>query len=174
VRWNLVAGNMPASPIGDVSMSFRITGLDPAPFRKLYGLTDQDLAALAVRRYKVDKKPGFPDRVEMRDLEPGESALLLNFVHQPAETPYKASHAIFVREGAEVPFQAVDRIPEALLVRPISLRAFNDQGDMIDADLVEGREIEPVIERLLANPEVSYLQAHYAKRGCYAGRIERA
>ena len=27
--------------------------------------------------------------------------LLLNYVHQPADTPYKASHAIFVREGAE-------------------------------------------------------------------------
>ena len=31
-----------------------------------------------------------------------------------------------------------------------------------------------LIERLLANPEASYLQAHYARRGCYAARIERA
>lgn len=155
-------------------MAFRITGLDPAPFRKLYGLSDQDLARVAVKRCRVADRPGVPDRVEMRDLEPGETALLLNFLHQPAETPYKSSHAIFVREGAETRFDAVDRIPEVLRLRAISLRAFDETGEMIDADLVDGREIEPLIERFLANSEVSYLHAHYAKRGCYAGRIERA
>src|SRR5262249_48959975 len=131
-------------------------------------------ARLGVQRHTVTSKPGFPDRVEMRDLDPGETVLLLNYVHQPAETPYKASHAIFVREGAENRFEAVDRIPEVIRVRPISLRAFNAAGEMVDADLVDGREIEPLIERFLANPQVAYLQAHYAKRGCYAGRIERA
>ncbi len=155
-------------------MSFRISGLDPAPFRRLYGLSDDALARFGAQRYKVDSKPGFPDRVEMRDLDPGETALLLNYVHQPAETPYKASHAIFVREGAVDRFDAVDQIPDVIRARAISLRAFNGAGEMVDADLVDGREIEPLIERFLANPDVAYLQAHYAKRGCYAGRIERA
>jgi hypothetical protein len=30
------------------------------------------------------------------------------------------------------------------------------------------------IERLFANPEAAYIHAHYAKRGCYAARIDRA
>lgn len=30
------------------------------------------------------------------------------------------------------------------------------------------------IARLFAVPEVTYLHAHYATRGCYAARIERA
>jgi hypothetical protein len=34
--------------------------------------------------------------------------------------------------------------------------------------------VERVIERLLGNSAVAYIQAHYAKRGCYAARIERA
>ena len=155
-------------------MSFRITGLDPAPFRHLYGLTDDELAARGVRRTIANAKPGFPDRIELRDAEPGEPLLLLNYTHQPADTPYRASHAIFVREGAERAYEAVDEVPEALRLRPISLRAFDGQGDMVDADLVDGRELEGVIERLLDNPKVRYLQAHYAKRGCYAARIERA
>jgi hypothetical protein len=155
-------------------MSFRISGLDPAPFRHLYGLPDEELARLNVRRYVADSKPGFPDRVEMRDLEPGETALLLNYVHQPAETPYKSSHAIFVREGAQSRYEAIDAIPEAIRTRTISLRAFDDRGEMVDADLVDGREIEPLIARYLTDPRVSYLHAHYAKRGCFAGRIERA
>lgn len=45
---------------------------------------------------------------------------------------------------------------------------------MLDADVVEGTQIEPVIERLFANPDISYLHVHNAKRGCYAGRIDRA
>ena len=95
-------------------MSFRITGLDPIPFRPLYGLANIELARLGVKRCRVDAKPGFPDRVEMRDAEPGESMLLLNYVHQPADTPYKASHAIFVREGAERAYVGVDEAPECL------------------------------------------------------------
>jgi hypothetical protein len=45
---------------------------------------------------------------------------------------------------------------------------------MVDADLAAGAVLAPVIERFLANPAVEYLHAHYAKRGCYAARIERA
>lgn len=155
-------------------MPFRITGLDPAPFRALYGLSDAALAAAGAKRYVVDVTPGFPDRIEVRDLEPGETAFLINYVHQPAETPYRASHAIFVREGAEQRYQAVDEVPEVIRIRPISLRAFNTEGEMVDADLVDGRQIETLIERFFANEEVAYLHAHYAKRGCYAALISRA
>lgn len=52
-------------------MSFRITGLDPAPFRALYGLPDDALAAAGAERYVVDATPGFHDRIEFRDPEPG-------------------------------------------------------------------------------------------------------
>ena len=155
-------------------MSYRVTGLDPAPFRHLFGLSDEALAANGARRLVADAKPGFPDRIEVRDAEPGETLLLLNYTHQPADTPYRASHAIFVREGAETPLDRVDEIPDALRARPISLRAFNATGEMVDADLIDGEKLEGLIHRFLDNPEVDYLHAHYAKRGCYAARIDRA
>jgi Protein of unknown function (DUF1203) len=155
-------------------MPFRITGLDPSLFRHLYGKSDAELAALNVRRCIADAKPGYPDRVELRDVEPGESLLLLNYVHQPAATPYRASHAIFVREGASTAYDRIDEIPQPLRVRPISLRAFDDAHDMINAELADGEELTHCIERFLADPKVTYLQAHYAKRGCYAARITRA
>jgi hypothetical protein len=154
-------------------MSFRVTGLDPAPFRHLFGLSDAVLAAQGVKRYLVNSKPGFPDRVEVRDMEVGETALLLNYTHQPADTPYRASHAIFVREGADRAAEFVGEVPEVMRLRMISLRAFNDVGEMLDADLAEGGEIEPLILRFLGNSDVAYLHAHYAKRGCYAARIQR-
>ena len=154
-------------------MSFRITGLSAAPFRHLYGLLDHELAAQGVKRCVADSKPGFPDRVEMRDIEPGETALLLNYTHQPAGTPYRASHAIFVREGATAVYEAVDEVPEMLRVRQLSLRAFDRDHMMVDADLIDGRDVERLIERLLCDGRVAYVQAHFAKRGCYAARIER-
>jgi hypothetical protein len=155
-------------------MSFRLLGLDPGPFLGLYGLPEPELRERGVRRHVVDATPGFPDRIEVRDAGPGETVLLMNYVHQPADTPYRASHAIFVREFAETRCDLVDAIPEAVRVRPISLRAFNDAHEMVDADLVDCARLEDLIHRQLANPEVAYLHAHYARRGCYAARIERA
>jgi hypothetical protein len=155
-------------------MNFRITGLSPEPFRHLFGLLDEDLARHNARRYIADDKPGFPDRVEIRDAEPGESVLLVNYEHQPAETPYRSSHAVFIREGAEKIYDRIGEIPPALNGRLIALRAFDADHMIVDADIADGSALEPLIERLLTNPKAAYLHAHYAKRGCYAARIERA
>ena len=154
-------------------MSFRVTGLDPTPFRHLYGASNAYLAAHGVRRCVADTTPGFPDRVELRDADIGETLLLLNYTHQPAANAYFASHAIFVREGAIAAFDAGDVIPTPLRVRPISLRAFDAAHDMIEADLVDGSVLDEAIRRLLGNDTIAYLHAHYAKRGCYAARIDR-
>ncbi len=155
-------------------MAFRITGLSPEPFRRLFGLPDDELAQQGVKRYVADKTPGFPCRVEMRDAAPGETVLLLNHVCQPADTPYRASHAIFVREGATDTYDRVDEVPAVMRARLLSLRAYDATGMMLDADIVEGANIEPLIARLFANAAVSYIHAHNAKRGCYSGRIDRA
>jgi len=155
-------------------MAFRITGLAPEPFQSLYGLPDQDLASFGVKRYIVDSNPGFPDRIEMKDAELGQSVLLLNHACQPAKTPYRASHAIFIREWATQAYDAVDQVPESMRIRLLSLRAFNDDGMMLEADVADGMVMEPVITRMFANPEVSYIHVHNAKQGCYSGRIDRA
>ncbi|MGA3156088.1 MAG: DUF1203 domain-containing protein [Steroidobacteraceae bacterium] len=155
-------------------MAFRISGLSPAPFRPLYGLSDEELAQKGIRRYIADTCPGFPDRIEMRDAGIGQSVLLLNHVCQPADTPFRASHAIFVREGAETTYVGLDEVPEVMRTRVLSLRAFDGCGMMLDADLADGGKIEALIARLFGNPRVHYIHAHYAKRGCYSGRIDRA
>ncbi len=155
-------------------MTFRITGLSSEPFQHLFGLPDEALAERGVKRYVVDRKPGFPDRIEMRDAEPGETMLLLNHVCQPADTPYRATHAIFVRESASNTFDMVGEVPEVMRLRLLSLRAYDAEGMMLDADVVEGLEVEPVIDRLFANAAGSYIHVHNAKPGCYSGRVDRA
>lgn len=155
-------------------MDFRITGLPAALFSSLFDVPNADLAAMGVIRYTVDTKPGFPDRIEMREAEIGESVLLLNHVSQPATTPYRASHAIYVREGATRTYDAVNQVPESLRIRLLSLRGFAENGMMLAADVVDGSNLEAAIATLFADPGIAYLHVHNAKRGCYAGRVDRA
>lgn len=155
-------------------MTFRISGLPAEPFVSLYGLDDEALIQFGARRYIADTMPGFPCRVTLEDAEPGERVLLVNYVHQPAETPYRASHAIYVREGALSAASLIDEVPASLSGRELSVRAFDRGGMMVDADLVGGTELEALIALLLANDTVEYLHVHYAKRGCYAARVDRA
>ncbi len=155
-------------------MSFVISGLPLEPFRPLFGLSDEALAERGVIRRQVDANPGFPCRITLEDAQPGETVLLLNYEHQSADTPYRASHAIYVSEQAGETRRTVDEVPGALRVRKaISLRAFNDVGMMLDAEVAPGSDLEPAIERLLSLPGVAYLHAHNAGMGCYAARIDR-
>ena len=155
-------------------MSFRITGLSAAPFHHLFGLPDDALATHSVRRYEANETSSFPDRIEMRHAKPGETLLLLNHTCQPADTPYRATHAIFVREWATATYDHVDRVPEVMRARLLSLRGFDQAGMLLDAEVVDGAQIESVIAQLFANADVQYIHAHNAKHGCYSGRIDRS
>jgi len=154
-------------------MHFRIRGLPTEPFADLFSLSDAELAQrLAVRR-TVDEKHGFPCRISLTDAKVGDEVILVNYEHLDVASPYRSRHAIYVREG-EVPFDAVDTVPDMLGRRLLSLRGFDNAGMMTAADVVEGRQLEDAIERLLADPRTEYLHAHIARPGCYAARIERA
>ena len=153
-------------------MNFTVHGLSPEPFLPLYGLTEDELAEHRARRVVVNGS-GFPERIEMRDAQVGETLLLVNFEHQSADTPYRSSHAVYVREGATESWSG-DQLPEVMRRRLLSLRGFSGDGSMVAADVVEGRDAEPVIERLFGDLAVAYIHAHYAKPGCYAARIDRA
>ena len=156
-------------------MSYVITGLSPEPFQPLFDLSDAALAEREIVRRLVDANPGFPCRVTLEDAKLGDTVLLMNYEHQPADSPFRASHAIFVSQEAHEARRIVDALPGSIRTRPfISLRAFDDDGMIIDAAVTPGAELEPVIERQLAIPGVTYLHAHYAGMGCYAARIDRA
>ena len=156
-------------------MTYAITGLDVEPFRPFFGLPDEELAKHNIVRMTADAEVGFPCRVLLEDARPGDTLLLLNHEYQPAQSPYQGRHAIFVNEAADAPRTFVDEIPAILSVRKaISLRAFDDAGMIIDADVVPGSEVEPLILRLLDNPRTAYIHAHNAGRGCFAARIDRA
>lgn len=152
---------------------FVLRGLDPAPFLPLFALDDDALAARNARRVVATSKPGFPCRVSLVDAEPGETLILANFEHLPVDSPFRSRHAVYVREAAGDPPDYRDTLPEQFRSRMLSLRAFDQAGMMIDADLADGREAEVAIARMFTDPAVAYLHAHFAKPGCFAARIDR-
>ena len=153
-------------------MTYRIQGLSPAPFAPLFGLPDDELAARGAQRVTADKDFGFPCRITLEDARPG-TLILLNHVSQDAATPYRASHAIFVREGAGEPASYVDEPPPVFAGRILSLRGFDAEGMMVDARLAAPGEADERIRELFDEPAIATIHAHNATRGCFAARIER-
>jgi len=154
-------------------MSFRITGLPAERFAHLFALSDKELAAQgAVRRIADGRMPGYPCRVSLTDSHEGDELILVNHEHHGVDSPYRMRFAIYVREG-DTRYDAIDQVPEQLRRRMLSVRGFDADGMMTEADLVDGPELEAAIERFFADARTQYLHLHFAKPGCYAARVER-
>ena len=155
-------------------MNFCVSALPAPPFRPLYGLSDRELEARGARRVVADHAPGFPCRVSLREAEPGEPVLLVNFEHLAVPTPYRSRYAFYVREGAEQALPAMNELPDILTRRVLSLRALSPAGLLQGAELVPGAQLKEAIGRWLTRDDVGYLHLHNAAPGCYAARVDRA
>jgi len=115
----------------------------------------------------------YPCRVSLSDSEPGEELVLVNYEHHSVHSPYRMRFAIFVREGDQT-YDRVNQVPQQLRKRVLAVRSFDTKGMMVDHRLVDGQEVEGVIEALLTPPNVEYLHVHFASAGCYAAKVLRA
>ena len=154
-------------------MDYIVSGLPLAPFQSLFGLDETELRARGITRMTADAKPGYPCRITLEDAEPGETLLLVNWRHLDADSPYRSDGPIFVRESAIATCEVRNAIPEQQRSRLLSVRAYDGGGWMRDAEVIEGAELESLVERFFADPQVAFLHVHNARRGCYACRIDR-
>lgn len=155
-------------------MAFKIKPLPPEPFQALFDLSDEALALQGVKRMRADTSPGYPCRISLVDAPVGSSMLLLNHEHLSHASPYRARHAIFVREGAEPYYPEPGEIPDVIATRLIAVRAYDGTGMMLDAEIAEGTSLAPIIETMFDDPKISFLQLHNARRGCFSAQVERA
>jgi uncharacterized protein DUF1203 len=81
---------------------------------------------------------------------------------------------IFIREIAEDAVISQDTVPELLRTRLLSVRGYDAGGMMTEADVIDGREVEILIARLLRDERAEYLHVHLARPGCYICRVDRA
>ena len=153
-------------------MSFVIHGIDPALFAPWFALSDAELATRGAIRRTADSTPGFPCRISLADADVGDELLLLPFEHHATTSPYRASGPIWVRRDAREQM-TLDRVPEVLERRLLSVRAYDSAGMMENADVVDGRELASQLDRVLDRREIEYVHVHYAKPGCFACRVTR-
>ena len=154
-------------------MTYRIEGLAPEAFESLFNMNEGELAERGACRVTADARPGFPCRVTLEDAEPGETLILLNHVSHDVATPYRAAHAIYVREGAREAAAFEDLLPPVFEGRVLSLRGFGADGMMKAALLALPGEADAKIRALFERAEIATIHAHNAAPGCFAARIER-
>lgn len=154
-------------------MNFQIKALPEGEFAHLFNLTDEELAACGACRMVVKTKPGTPCRVSMKDADVGETVVLLNYEHQAGNSPYRARHAIFVSQNAKQARIEMNEVPEVIRSRLISLRLFDENHMMIDAEVVSGDAVSAAISEAFENAQVAYAHLHNAKPGCFAASVHR-
>jgi hypothetical protein len=156
-------------------MTYRIRGLSADLFAHLNGLTDAELVVHGARRVIAKAGDSLADRIALSDLREGETALLTYFEHQSADTPYRASHAVYVRECPGPSYDAVDRVPPILQGRLLSIRGFTASGMLADADVVAGDDaLDGGLRAMLAAERVAYVHVHFAAPGCFAAKVTRS
>ncbi|MEO1248508.1 MAG: DUF1203 domain-containing protein [Pseudomonadota bacterium] len=155
-------------------MSFQIHALAEKDFQPLFGLSDIELKGLNARRETVTAKPGVPCRISLSDAEVGESVILVNYEHQPADSPYRAKHAIYVRNSVRQATPEVGEVPDVIRSRLISLRVFDDSHQMIAAEVTDGALLSDEIATQFSNPAAAYIHLHFAKPGCFAALVTRS
>jgi hypothetical protein len=153
-------------------MTYMIKGLPRDRFAPLFGLSEAELAERGARRVVADDD-SFPCRVSLRDARVGETLILLNHVSNDVSGPYRATHAILVREEAEEIAPLVDAIPPVFARRTLSLRGFDASGDLVASRVSAPHAHDGAIRELLSDPRVDHIDAHNAGHGCFSARIER-
>ena len=157
-----------------MSTKFRLESLSIEEFTPLFKLSDDELHKRSAKWLVADTKPGYPCRVTLADAEVGERVLATAFIHHDVQSPYRASGPVFVREIAQTVNLAVNEIPIMFHQRPLSLRAYDSDGMMIGAKVVQGTELEQAIVDHFENCDVEYQHIHNASPGCFNCAVRRA
>ncbi len=153
-------------------MSFLINSLPSTAYNALHALSDEDLLNHNAKRLPVHAKPGYLCRISLEDINIGETVIVVNHEHQPHKTPYHAIFAIFINETSKQFHSEAGKIPDALLPRFLSVRAFNAQHYLVDADVCKGTALADCIHKLFSNNDVSYLHLHHAAHGCFIAQVD--
>lgn len=154
-------------------MSFQIHGLPGTDFAHLFAKTDAELKAMGAVRVIADQHPGMPCRVSLAEAEIGDEMILTNHVYLPETSPYRASHAIYVRKNVAEADLGPNVVPSVMTDRLLSVRGFTADHMMEAGEIVEGADLPGALEQIFTDPAIDYIHIHYAKRGCFAGKATR-
>lgn len=154
-------------------MAYRIEGLNPQAFDRLFAMADAELAAAGAVRVTADAPRGYPCRITLADAAPGDRLVLLNHVSHDVDGPFRTAYAIYVREDATEAAIYADAVPPMLDSRTLGLRGFGADGMLKDALIAAPGEADARIRDLFSRTDIATIHAHNAAQGCFLARIER-
>lgn len=155
-------------------MTFQIEALPAETFAPLFALDDTALAAQNVVRVTAHASSGYPCRVSLSDVDAGTDLILVNHTHLDVESPYASRHAIYVSEGAEQAAPAPDEVPDMLGSRMLSVRGFDQDALMAEAEVAAGDALADTLTQYFAKPNIAWVDIHSAARGCFLARARRS
>jgi len=151
--------------------TFRIVPLPTEVAEEARHVAESGAADHAV--IKVDSPIGYPCRHCLRWAQSGERVILFPYASIPAGHPYSETGPIFVHAEPCKRYNATCEYPADFRNGRV-LRAYDANYNMIDAEVVNGREPEEVIEKLFQISKIAFVDARSVSRGCFTFRIQRA
>lgn len=109
-----------------------------------------------------------------RDNAPGERRLLFTYDAFRDLEPLPLPGPVYVHAESCERFTGDRRFPDDLRRVPLTFNAYAQGRKLVAQEYVEDGAVEPVIEALLALPEVAYVHLRHTRAGCYLARVERA
>jgi hypothetical protein len=115
-----------------------------------------------------------PCRQCLRDFAVGQERRIL-FTYDPFNHQEKLPlpGPVFIHESECEPYPERGGFPADLRARPLTLNAYAAGRRLVAQKYVSGGDIDPQVEQLLQDREVSYIHMRDTVAGCYDFRIER-
>lgn len=145
-----------------------------------------DAIAQAVRTTRLSPQYGHPAHSEvasgygpcrqcLRTFTVGEERRIL-FTYDPfaGTEPLPLPGPVFIHESACERYPECAGFPEDMRSHALTLNAYRRGRRLVAQEYVADGCVEPVIERLLASPDVDYIHVRDTEAGCFDFRIERA
>src|SRR4051794_20769205 len=108
--------------------------------------------ATPARRVVADSPSGYPCRRCLRDAAVGDELLLLPYDPFPVASPYAGNGPIYVHAGGCPAFEDDGAVPEFVARRTsMSVRAYDGEGMLTDADVVTGGDVGAWAQARLAD-----------------------
>lgn len=111
----------------------------------------------------------------LRRFNPGERRLLFKFRPFEKEGVFAEAGPIYIHENDCYPeTEVLTAYPTDFRELPLLLRAYTQEDEQVDSDLIKNGDAETAIDKFFANPGVAYIHLRDGESGCYYARIERS